>query len=200
MKQAERNAQTQQLIKEAFIHLINEKGFNSLTVSDITREAGVSRGTFYVHYTDKFELLTKIEDELIDNFAAALTANLAEPLSNHTPEDFSGAPYKVFNQALGYVNQERETMRALLSSNGHPQFFNRIKELVDHLFTRQLTQNHGRFSSELPIDYTKEIALNSILNIVRHWLDKDEPESPEELAEILMKSRFMAPHELITFN
>ena len=49
-------------------------------------------------------------------------------------------------------------------------------------------------------DYTKEIALNSILNIVRHWLDKDEPESPEELAEILMKSRFMAPHELITFN
>ena len=183
MKQAERNAQTQQLIKEAFIHLINEKGFNSLTVSDITREAGVSRGTFYVHYTDKFELLTKIEDELIDNIAAA-----------------SGAPYKVFNQALGYVNQERDTMRALLSPNGHPQFFNRIKELVDHLFTRQLTQNHGRFSSELPIDYTKEIALNSILNIVRHWLDKDEPESPEELAEILMKSRFMAPHELITFN
>jgi len=103
MKQAERNAQTQQLIKEAFIHLINEKGFNSLTVSDITREAGVSRGTFYVHYTDKFELLTKIEDELIDNIAAALTANLAEPLSNHTPEDFSGAPYKVFNQALGCV-------------------------------------------------------------------------------------------------
>ena len=100
MKQAERNAQTQQLIKEAFIHLINEKGFNSLTVSDITREAGVSRGTFYVHYTDKFELLTKIEDELIDNIAAALTANLAEPLSNHTPEDFSGAPYKVFNRHL----------------------------------------------------------------------------------------------------
>ena len=60
MKQAERNAQTQQLIKEAFIHLINEKGFNSLTVSDITREAGVSRGTFYVHYTDKFELIKSV--------------------------------------------------------------------------------------------------------------------------------------------
>ena len=71
---------------------------------------------------------------------------------------------------------------------------------MDVLFTDQLTANHGRFSDALPIDYTKEIALNSLLNIVRHWLDKDNPETPDELADILMRSRFIAPHELITFE
>lgn len=200
MKQADRNAKTQQIIKEAFIDLINEKGFNNLTVSDITRAAGASRGTFYVHYTDKYELLTKIEDELVANITHALSENLDEPLTKHTAEEISGSTYRVFNKALNYVDSERITMRALFSPNGHPQFFNRIKNLVDVLFTDQLTANHGRFSDALPIDYTKEIALNSLLNIVRHWLDKDNPETPDELADILMRSRFIAPHELITFE
>jgi len=93
MKQADRNAKTQQIIKEAFIDLINEKGFNNLTVSDITRAAGVSRGTFYVHYTDKYELLTKIEDELVANITHALSENLDEPLTKHTAEEISGSTY-----------------------------------------------------------------------------------------------------------
>ena len=200
MKQAERNALTKQHIKTAFITLISQKGFNNITVADITRTANVSRGTFYVHYPDKFALLTSIEDELITNIAKILNENLNEQLTSHTPGEVSGAIYRVFNHALDYVNSERDTMRALFSSNGHPQFFNRIKTIVDILFTEQLTANNGHFSDALPIDYTKEIALNSLLNIVRHWIDKENPESSEELAAILMRSRFMAPHELITFN
>lgn len=200
MRQAERNARTQQNIKKSFIQLIETKGFTNITVSDITRDAQVSRGTFYVHYTDKYELLSKIEDELIMNITNALKDNLKEPLSNDSTHDRSGATYRVFNQALEYVDGERETMYALFSANGDPQFFSQIKDVVDHLFTMQLEKNAGHFSAAIPIDYTKEIAINSILNIVRHWIDKENPESPEELADILMRSRFMAPHDLISFD
>lgn len=200
MRQAERNARTQKNIKQSFIQLIETKGFTNITVSDITRDAKVSRGTFYVHYTDKYELLSKIEDELIMNITAALKDNLKEPLSNDSTTDRSGATYRVFNQALGYVDGERAAMHALFSTNGDPQFFSQIKDVVDNLFTMQLQKNEGHFSTAIPIDYTKEIAINSILNIVRHWIDKENPESPEELAEILMRSRFMAPHDLITFD
>lgn len=182
MRQAERNARTQQNIKKSFIQLIETKGFTNITVSDITRDAQVSRGTFYVHYTDKYELLSKIEDELIMNITNALKDNLKEPLSNDSTHDRSGATYRVFNQALEYVDGERETMHALFSANGDPQFFSQIKDVVDHLFTMQLEKNAGHFSAAIPIDYTKEIAINSILNIVRHWIDKENPESPEELA------------------
>ena len=41
-----RTAQTKARIKEALVGLIAEKGFDALTVSDVTRRAGINRGTF----------------------------------------------------------------------------------------------------------------------------------------------------------
>lgn len=60
-----RITRTQRLIKEAFYDLIKEKGFEHITVKDITERAMISRNTFYLHYADKFELLNKQCDELM---------------------------------------------------------------------------------------------------------------------------------------
>ncbi|MDR3190962.1 MAG: TetR/AcrR family transcriptional regulator [Lactobacillaceae bacterium] len=200
MKHTEQNAKTQATIKQAFITLIQTKGFSNLTVSDITRQAAVSRGTFYVHYIDKFDLLQKVEDELYDNLAATLSTQLDETLNHKSPADKSDALYSTFTLMLDYVNSERSTLQALFSQNGDPQLFNRIKLLFDEIVSAKLTAYDGHFSTKLPIDYTKEIALNSMLNIVRYWLNKAEPETTEEIAQILLKSRFLAPHDLLIFE
>ena len=60
-----RITRTLRLIKEAFYDLIREKGFENITVKDITERAMISRNTFYLHYADKFELLNKQCDELM---------------------------------------------------------------------------------------------------------------------------------------
>ncbi len=44
-----RNTQTKEKIKRTFIDLINEKGFESMTVSDVARGSEINRGTFYLH-------------------------------------------------------------------------------------------------------------------------------------------------------
>ncbi|MCI1689427.1 MAG: TetR/AcrR family transcriptional regulator [Leuconostoc mesenteroides] len=48
MNRQEKNKLTQQRIMDAFVKLVSEKGFNNLTVSNITRTAKLSRGTFYI--------------------------------------------------------------------------------------------------------------------------------------------------------
>jgi AcrR family transcriptional regulator len=48
---------TRQLLKDAFISLVQEKDFESITIRDITEKATVNRATFYAHFTDKFEIL-----------------------------------------------------------------------------------------------------------------------------------------------
>ena len=52
-----RTKRTRQMIKQAFAELLKEKGFQSLTVQDITGRAGINRATFYAHFTDKYALL-----------------------------------------------------------------------------------------------------------------------------------------------
>ncbi|MEM9955483.1 MAG: TetR/AcrR family transcriptional regulator [Chloroflexota bacterium] len=47
---------TRKLLKQAFMELMQKKGFNALTVQDITDQAEINRATFYAHYADKFEL------------------------------------------------------------------------------------------------------------------------------------------------
>ena len=48
---------TRQLLEQAFMEAIDEKGFQSLSVQDITDRAGVNRATFYAHFEDKYALL-----------------------------------------------------------------------------------------------------------------------------------------------
>ncbi len=48
---------TRKLIEQAFIELIRERGFQSITIQDITGRATLNRATFYAHFEDKLDLL-----------------------------------------------------------------------------------------------------------------------------------------------
>jgi len=48
---------TRKLLNQAFVDLMHEKGFQSITVQDIADRAEVNRATFYAHYEDKYDLL-----------------------------------------------------------------------------------------------------------------------------------------------
>ena len=48
---------TRNWILQAFDELLREKGFESISVQDITERARIHRGTFYTHFQDKYALL-----------------------------------------------------------------------------------------------------------------------------------------------
>ena len=48
---------TRQLLQQAFLALLQDKGFQEMTVQDIADRATVNRATFYAHFTDKFDLM-----------------------------------------------------------------------------------------------------------------------------------------------
>lgn len=56
---------TQKAIRTAFFELIKENGFEHISVKDITNRAQISRNTFYLHYSDKYDLFNKICDDLM---------------------------------------------------------------------------------------------------------------------------------------
>ena len=60
MKHAERIAKTKETIQKNFMSLMAEKGYDRVTVTDIITRSEISRGTFYLHYLDKDDLLQKI--------------------------------------------------------------------------------------------------------------------------------------------
>jgi AcrR family transcriptional regulator len=56
-KEDPRVTRTRNLILGAFMELLPEKGFQSVSVQDITEKAGINRATFYAHFPDKYALV-----------------------------------------------------------------------------------------------------------------------------------------------
>ena len=48
---------TRNLLEQAFMEVVAEKGFQAVSVQDVTEKAGVNRATFYAHFPDKYALL-----------------------------------------------------------------------------------------------------------------------------------------------
>ncbi|EPR27889.1 Transcriptional regulator, TetR family protein [Geobacillus sp. WSUCF1] len=62
-----RIVKSQEAIKKAVVELMAEKPFDDITIQEIADRANVNRGTVYLHYTDKYDLLDKLIEEHMDN-------------------------------------------------------------------------------------------------------------------------------------
>jgi len=65
---------TRKLLADAFVALLFEKGFHTLSVQDVAERATVNRATFYAHFVDKYDLLDHVTSEW---FREALTSKVA---------------------------------------------------------------------------------------------------------------------------
>lgn len=61
-----RTRYTKDAIHRAFFELLREKGFDRVTVTDLCKRSDINRGTFYLHYEDKYALLDEVIDEALD--------------------------------------------------------------------------------------------------------------------------------------
>ena len=78
---------TKTFIQKSFIHLLEVKHFEKITVKDICRSAKVGRSTFYTHYSDKFDFFEQIITSYTDLFDSLIqkrfsTTNLSVTLNS----------------------------------------------------------------------------------------------------------------------
>jgi AcrR family transcriptional regulator len=59
-------------IRDAFLALVSERGYEHVTIDDVARRADIARPTFYAHYRDKNDLVTTIVGDLTAELAAAV--------------------------------------------------------------------------------------------------------------------------------
>lgn len=191
----QRKTETKSLIKEAFTVLMKEKGFQTLTVSDITRKAGINRGTFYLHYLDKYDLLEKLEDDLLNNLTEILLKKYDKHLNN--PKEI--IPYQAILNALYYVKDDFEFVQVLVSKNGDISFINRFQELLKRTLEQGILKDNAlNYSKQgLPEDYANEILLSGVTSVILLWIKKDGIETPEEIAHIINQSKDISPYELL---
>lgn len=104
---------TQKSIKQAFFELIEEEGFDHISVKDITARAMISRNTFYLHYSDKFDLLNKICDEIVFKLFLGVGKQLRRETRKLRVDTYGAAI--VIKMGIKTIEEDREAYRILLT-------------------------------------------------------------------------------------
>ena len=159
---------TQKSIKNAFYELIEEKGFDHISVKDITERAMISRNTFYLHYNDKFDLLNKICDELVFKLFIGVGKQLRRETRKLRVDIYGAA--SVIKMGIKTIEEDREAYRVLLSSSG------------SDLLTQKLQQGIRRaldlISSD--IDGISEYSLQYICGIIKYQVTHESSNIADE--------------------
>lgn len=168
-------------IQRAFIQLINEEGFERLTVQQLTHLAGINRGTFYLHYLDKFDLLTHYEEGMLAEIAG-IFQHYPKPTVDDSPD------HNAFWELFRVLYRERDLAVALLKS-ADSSLGTRVKALIIQVIGRPA-------KTAVPAAYAQEIVAQGILDFFNYWLTRTPVDSPERAYQIFRASRSLAPDQL----
>jgi len=166
---------TQKLLREALVELIEERGFEALTIGEITERAMVSRAAFYRNYQDKYDLVEQI-------FAEAMNALISAvgKLGQEHPAD-------AWVRFFEHIAQYERLYRALLGSKGSPWFVRKMRESMTDLITERgriphrpdISADHNHTFSD---GFVPDLVSTLFVESITWWLEQGKPYIPKEIA------------------
>lgn len=163
---------TQEALKTAVIELMTEKSFDDITIQDLSDRANVSRGTVYLHYMDKYDLLDKLIETHIDE--------LRERCRAAADLDFVTGSV-VWTE---YFEQNYAFFSTMLASKGAPFFRNRFLELIIDEFQDEVDNTKGK-NEGLNKELVVHFVASSYVGVVEWWFTNERPVPHQVLAEQL---------------
>jgi AcrR family transcriptional regulator len=153
---------TRTLLRQALVELIEEHGFERLTVGQITERAMVSRAAFYRNYRDKYQLVEQIFDEAMAELLGTMTD------SPDTPE------LDRWTAFFEHIDRYHRLYGALLGSNGSTWFARRMHATLAGMTAQHVPQQPG--------DLVPTLLGGMFLQAITWWLETGRRIPAEEIA------------------
>ena len=159
VKNNKRKRESIEKIEKAFINMLLSKEINEISVTDICKETGLNRSTFYANFIDIYDLADRLRERLENDFDAQFqdkSEHSALKMFRHIYEN--QLFYKIYFK-LGY-DEKHQT----------------------YVYDR--TRAESDFKDK-HMKYHIEFFRNGLNSIIKMWLNNSCIETPEEMDEIL---------------
>lgn len=173
---------TAQLMNQALLSLLEKKDLEFITITEITKKAGVNRSTFYLHYENIYELLEETIQNLHKKFLRSFENQSAIKITSQ-----KDAFLLTDEQLIPYLNFVKENKRVLKLIHKKPQLFQtRITylQMYDKIFYPAISQF---ISEEDERIYNLEFFTAGVSAIIHKWLALDCTTEIEDLIKIIKK-------------
>ncbi|MBQ9914917.1 MAG: TetR/AcrR family transcriptional regulator [Clostridia bacterium] len=159
VKNNKRKRESIEKIEKAFMNMLMTKELSEISVTDICKQTGLNRSTFYANFLDIYDLADKLRESLEQDFNAQFTERSQQSALTMFQHIYDNQLFYRIYFKLGY-DQQNQTL------------------VYDK--TRAEKDFSGKY-----VNYHIEFFRNGLNSIIKLWLAGGCQETPEEMEEIL---------------
>lgn len=169
---------TRELLQNALIGLIRERGYDAITVQDIVDRANVGRTTFYLHYNSKDELFLSCHEAIVSTFRIGPL----HPLSRE--ELLSSAAPPGLTSAYRHLEEARPLLYSVFQGKDSLLILRRMRDWNARDIEANLRSAFPEEESAFPLDVLALYLAGAQIGLVQWWLEKRQHYTLENLAQM----------------
>ncbi len=158
---------TAQLMNQALLELLEKKDLEFISVTEITKKAGVYRSTFYLHYENIYELFEETIENINKNFLQSMQGNIPSMDSKDTSFLMTSQyliPY------LDFVKKNRKILKLI---HQRPHLF-KVEATYKKMYQQYFYPAIANFiKDESKRVFLLEFYTRGVSGIINKWLDLD---------------------------
>ena len=183
----QRTLLTYSLLRQAFTELLQQKPIQRITVKELCQKAGVNRSTFYAHYVDIYDLLAKLEEDMVEDFQRAL-----EPLlsaggekgdSLEDAQQVEPSLLRIMTGIYQCLKDNVDICTVTLGEHGDKAFALRILSLGWESCLAAYS-NHLWGASPKQLEFFYAFVSNGHIGLLQKWQEEGMTTSVEEMARM----------------
>lgn len=166
---------TKKLLQDSLISLLQKESIHKISIKQICDKAQINRSTFYKYYGSQYDLLEEMEKDILDRINSYLEPG-TDSTTLYDPQRLT--------KAIEFINENIDLCRLLLNNNVDPKFPEKLVlslQSTPHLAGNQLS---GKYS-DAEFSYIFDFAIGGGFYYIKSWINKENRESPEEIAKLL---------------
>ena len=172
-KQERRYRRTEALLVNGLTTLLQEKSIKEITVRELADLVDINRSTFYLHYTDIYDLMDHVEREQIHTLELLMDDILPRLEEDSTPE--------ALRALFSYLDENDGICSVLLGTNGDTAFVHRLKGVIEESCLGYLRPREKETQLQR---YMVAFAVQGCFGNIDLWLQNGKPETVDEMADI----------------
>ena len=166
---------TKSLLRVALANAMREKSIREITVKELVESAGINRSTFYLHYADIYQMLRKIEEEIIDSILEVIEADKETPLYINC--------LSVMEAICDIFIDNKYIIQVLLSSNSNGTFVYEVEKIIEKGIDTVVKE---KYSNKVFNDnYAYSFCVSGCVGLIVDWLKEERPKSSAYIAKII---------------
>ena len=184
---------TKKAIQDALMTLMDKKNISDITIIELTKEADVNRKTFYNHYSDIYQVMDEIENNLVEDLNGLLVDCIAKShvdmakyegknQMSAEQEELSKIILPIFENLINQLRYNPELFRHVMYFDGH----SRLTKKIVKQEKATLIAYAGASEKSMPwMDFYLTFVMEGMLATIFLWKELNYPVSDDDIALFL---------------